>query len=83
MQHVSSVLWAAIAVSYGLQAGVQAFGFALVLITQAALDYLKRSAGWEIGTGPALVVADKGSAGSLSTTSARKTNENYRRMQGP
>jgi lipid-binding SYLF domain-containing protein len=60
-----------IAVSYGLQAGVQSFGYALVFITQDALDYLKKSDGWELGTGPSVVVADKGFASSLSTTTAK------------
>jgi len=61
-----------IAVSYGLQAGVQSFGYALVFMTQDALDYLKKSDGWEIGTGPTVVVADKGYSGSLSTTTAKE-----------
>ncbi len=61
-----------IAVSYGLQAGVQSFGYALVFMTQDALDYLKKSDGWEIGTGPTVVVADKGFSGSLSTTTAKE-----------
>jgi hypothetical protein len=41
-------------------------------MTQDALDYLKRSDGWEIGTGPSVVVADKGLAGSLTTTTAKE-----------
>lgn len=58
--------------SFGLQAGAQSFGYALFFITQDALDYLKRSKGWEIGTGPSVVVADKGLAGSLTTTTAKE-----------
>lgn len=61
-----------IAVSYGLQAGVQEFGYTLMFITPNALDYLKKSEGWEIGTGPTIVVADKGYSGSLSTTTAKE-----------
>ena len=34
----------------------------------ASLGYLDKSAGWELGTGPTLVVLDKGFAKNLSTT---------------
>lgn len=61
-----------IAGSFGLQAGAQTFGYALIFITQEALDYLKKTDGWEIGTGPSVVVADKGLAGSLTTTTAKE-----------
>ena len=37
----------------------------------ASLRYLDQSNGWEIGTGPSLVVLDKGFAKSLSTTTMR------------
>ncbi|MGE0716434.1 MAG: YSC84-related protein [Alphaproteobacteria bacterium] len=58
-------------VSYGLQAGAQSFGYALFFMTTDAVRYLERSRGWEIGSGPSVVVADEGIAGSLTTTSAR------------
>ena len=35
------------AVSYGLQAGVQKFGYALFFVTDAALGYLDKSGGFE------------------------------------
>jgi lipid-binding SYLF domain-containing protein len=56
------------AVSYGLQAGAQTFGYALFLMTNSALAYLDKSGGWELGTGPSLVVVDEGFAKSMSTT---------------
>jgi lipid-binding SYLF domain-containing protein len=59
------------AVSYGLQAGVQTFGYALLLMNEAALKYLDKSEGWELGVGPTLVVVDEGVANTLSTTTAR------------
>jgi lipid-binding SYLF domain-containing protein len=59
------------AVSYGLQAGVQAFGYAMFLMTDAALSYLDRSDGWEIGVGPSIVVVDQGAAKTLTTTTAQ------------
>ena len=59
------------AASYGLQAGAQSFGYALFFITDKALDYLKKSEGWEIGVGPSVVIVDEGIARSLSTTTAK------------
>lgn len=55
------------AVSYGLQAGGQSYSYALFFMNQKALDYLKKSDGWAIGSGPSVVVIDKGKA--MSTTS--------------
>ena len=34
--------------------------------------YLHRSGGWELGTGPSIVVVDKGLAKSLSSTTVRE-----------
>lgn len=60
-----------IAASYGLQAGAQSFGYALFFMNEAALEYLNKSAGWEVGVGPTLVVMDEGKSGSFSTTTAK------------
>jgi len=60
-----------VAGSYGLQAGVQGFGYAMFLMTDAALDYLDRSAGWEIGVGPSIVIVDAGMARTLTTTTLK------------
>lgn len=57
--------------SYGLQAGVQSFGYALFFMDDAAMNYLNRSEGWEIGIGPSIVVVDAGVARSLTTTTAK------------
>ncbi len=59
------------AASFGLQAGAQSFGYALFFMTDKALNYLKESEGWELGTGPSIVIVDEGFARSLSTTTAR------------
>lgn len=59
------------AASYGLQAGAQSFGYALFFLTDDALEYLKKSEGWEIGVGPSIVVVDKGMASSLTTSTAQ------------
>lgn len=60
-----------VAASYGLQAGAQSFGYAMFFMTQDAVDYLKKSSGWEVGVGPSVVVVDEGLARSLSTTTAK------------
>jgi lipid-binding SYLF domain-containing protein len=60
-----------VAASYGLQAGVQKFGYVLFLMTDNALQYLNKSDGWELGVGPSIVVVDKGKAKSLTTTTLK------------
>jgi len=57
-----------VATSYGLQAGVQSFAYVLFLMTDSALEYLDNSEGFEIGSGPSIVVLDKGAATSFTTT---------------
>ena len=56
------------AASFGLQAGGQSFSYALLFQKQSALDYLEKSDGWSIGSGPSVVVMDKGTAASLTST---------------
>ena len=38
---------------------------------EAAINYLNRSGGWEIGVGPSIVVVDAGVAKTLTTTTAK------------
>jgi lipid-binding SYLF domain-containing protein len=57
-----------VAASYGLQAGVQVFGYALFFMNDAALAYLNKSDGWELGVGPSIVVVDAGMGKSLTST---------------
>ncbi len=57
--------------SYGLQAGAQAYGYALFFMTKDALKYLNKSDGWEIGVGPSIVVVDQGMAKSFTTTTGK------------
>ena len=54
--------------TYGLQAGVQSYSSALFFITPSSLDYLTKSKGWSIGSGPSVVVVDEGKAKSMNTT---------------
>jgi len=57
-----------LAASYGLQVGVQKFGYALFFMNDAALAYLGKSGGWEVGVGPSVVVVDKGAGKSMTST---------------
>ena len=60
-----------IAGSYGLQAGIQKYGYALFFMTEKMLAYLDKSGGWELGTAPNIVVVDVGAATGLSTTATQ------------
>lgn len=60
-----------VAASYGLQTGLQKFGYALFFTDEASLKYLDNSEGWELGVGPTIVVVDEGLARNLSTTTAK------------
>jgi lipid-binding SYLF domain-containing protein len=59
--------------SYGLQAGIQKFGYALFLMDNSAFENINRSSGWEVGSSPSLVIVDEGISGSLSTTTLNKS----------
>jgi len=61
-----------LAASYGFQAGAQAFGYVLFFMDDASVRYLDNSAGWELGTGPSLVILDAGFGKNLSTTTLQK-----------
>jgi len=56
-----------VAASYGLQAGVQSFGYVLFLMNDKTIQYLDSSDGWEIGVGPSIVIVDAGKARSMTT----------------
>ncbi len=60
------------AVSYGLQAGVTTFGYVMFLMDTESLEYVRDTAGWEVGVGPNITVADEGIiAKKLTTTTAQ------------
>lgn len=61
-----------VAASYGLQAGLQKFGYALFFTDEASLKYLENSDGWELGVGPTIVIVDEGLARNLSTSTAKE-----------
>jgi lipid-binding SYLF domain-containing protein len=60
-----------IQVSYGLQIGIQKYGYALFLMTDSAMNWIDKSDGWEIGVGPSIVVVDTGAASSATTTTVQ------------
>jgi lipid-binding SYLF domain-containing protein len=64
----TAAYYRSLAASYGFQAGIQAYGYVLFFLDNASLQYLDNSAGFELGTGPSLVVLDQGFGKNLSTT---------------
>lgn len=58
--------------SFGYQAGLQKFGYALFFMTPEDLKYLDKSSGWELGLNPGITIVDRGLAESLSTTTLQK-----------
>ncbi len=58
--------------SWGLQAGAQSYGYAVFLMTDEAVQYVKDTKGWELGVGPTIVAVDKGVAKNLSTSSLKE-----------
>ena len=59
------------AFSWGLELGIEKFGYAIYFMDEGALDYLYNSRGLEIGGSPSLVVADSILSGSFSTTAKK------------
>jgi lipid-binding SYLF domain-containing protein len=68
----SVAYYRSLAASYGFQAGVQAYGYVLFFMDDASVKYLDKSEGWELGTGPSLVVLDEGFGKNISTTTLQK-----------
>lgn len=58
--------------SWGLQAGVQKFGYALFLMSPSDVKNLDAVGGWDVGTSPSLVVADRGMATELTAKNIDK-----------
>jgi lipid-binding SYLF domain-containing protein len=57
--------------SWGLQAGVQSYGYAVFLMNDKAIDYINKTQGWEIGVGPTVVIVNEGVAKNLSSTTLK------------
>jgi lipid-binding SYLF domain-containing protein len=54
--------------SFGLQAGAQTSGLAMFFMREDALTALREANGWEIGTGPSVVMLDAGLQANLTST---------------
>jgi lipid-binding SYLF domain-containing protein len=54
--------------SWGLQIGGQDFAYALFFMTESSLDYLSKSDGFSVGTGPSVVVINAGAGAEANTT---------------
>ncbi len=57
--------------SWGLQAGAQSYAYAVFLMTDKAVNYVRETKGWEIGVGPTVVVVDEGVAKNLSSSTLK------------
>lgn len=58
--------------SWGLQAGAQSYAYAVFLMTDKAVDYVRKTKGWEVGVGPTVVLVDQGVAKNLSTSTLKQ-----------
>ena len=54
--------------SYGLQAGAETYSYALFFMKKKAIEYVHKTSGWAIGSGPSVVVANKGITEAGDTT---------------
>lgn len=60
-----------ITASFGWQAGAQSYGYAVFLMNDKALKFLRDTKGWEIGVGPTVVLVNEGVAKNLSSTTLK------------
>ena len=63
--------------SWGLQAGVQKYGYALFLMNSREVANLNQAAGWDVGSSPSLVVVDRGVAAELTAKSVDRGSYAY------
>ncbi len=60
-----------VSASFGWQAGAESYGYVVFLMNDKAMQYIKKSEGWEIGVGPTVVVMNEGAAKNLSSTTLK------------
>ncbi len=58
--------------SYGLQAGMQQYGYAMFFTNDKALAALTETDGFEVGVGPSVVVVDQGMGKSATSITAQE-----------
>ena len=56
-----------VAGSYGFQAGIQKYGYALFFMNNDALKQLEALEGFEVGVGPSIVIVDEGMGRSMTS----------------
>lgn len=59
------------AVSVGIQAGAQSFGYTLFFMSDKVLNDFRNSKNFQIGVGPSIVIVDAGAARDLNTLTAK------------
>jgi lipid-binding SYLF domain-containing protein len=59
--------YATTSVTYGLQAGIQKYGYVMMFMSDSALSELKTSLGFEVGMAPTIVIGDQGAARNVTT----------------
>ena len=64
--------YSTVAASYGFQAGITEFGYAMFFMDDESLSFFKRSKGFEVGVGPTVVVADAAFSKSITSTTLQK-----------
>ena len=57
--------------SFGLQAGGQQYGYAMLFMNAKALAELDNQKGFEVGVGPSVVLVDEGMAKTTTTTTLK------------
>jgi lipid-binding SYLF domain-containing protein len=57
--------------SFGWQAGAQSYGYVVFLMSDKAVKYIHETHGWEIGTGPTVVVVNAGIAKNLTSSTLK------------
>lgn len=59
------------AVSVGMQAGIQTYGYTLFFMSDKVMKDFEKSKGWEVGVGPSVVVVDSGAGKDLTTLTGK------------
>jgi lipid-binding SYLF domain-containing protein len=57
--------------SFGLQAGGQQYGYAMLFMNAKAVEQLDNAKGFEVGVGPSVVLVDEGMAKTSTTTTMK------------
>ena len=60
-----------VSASWGWQAGAETYTYVVFLMSDAAVNYLAKSKGWEIGVGPTVVIVNEGAGKNISTSTLK------------